>query len=152
MMSTPGWSAADDDALMEDLKHAVSEVDMADDMLVAARAAFTWRTVDAELLALTHDSSLDSAAAVRGAMSDNRILAFSGHDFTVELEVVADALVGQLLPGRECRVVLTSPGGRVSEDSVSPDGFFLVPHQGLGPVRLEFQAADFRLATDWISL
>ena len=80
------------------------------------------------------------------------ILGFTGHDFTVELEVVEDALVGQLLPGRECRVVLTTPGGRVSEDSVSPDGFFLVPHEGRGPIRLEFQAADFHLATDWISL
>jgi len=151
MMTTPDRSA-DDDALMQDLKQAVSEVDMADDMLVTARAAFTWRTVDAELLALTHDSSLDSAAGVRGAMSDNRILGFTGHDFTVEFEVVEDALVGQLLPAHECRVVLTTPGGRVSEDSVSPDGFFLVPREGRGPIRLEFQAADFRLATDWISL
>lgn len=151
MMQTPDRSA-DDDALMQDLKQAVSEVDMADDMLVAARAAFTWRTVDAELLALTHDSSLDSAAVVRGAMSDNRILGFAGHDFTVEVEVVEDALVGQLLPGHECRVLVTTPGGRVSEDSVSPDGFFLVPHEGRGPIRLEFQAADFHLATDWISL
>ena len=39
----------------------------------AARAAFTWRTVDAELAELLHDSALESAA-VRGADDAARTL------------------------------------------------------------------------------
>ena len=59
------WS---DDDLMAELAEAVAEEDaVTDRRREAARAAFTWRSVDAELMELLHDSALEAGAAVRGA-------------------------------------------------------------------------------------
>ena len=51
---------------MAELAAAVEEeAAVSDRRRAAARAAFTWRTVDAELAELLHDSALDAGAAVR---------------------------------------------------------------------------------------
>ena len=63
----------DDDALMALLGDAVAESDaVSDRRRAAARAAFTWRSVDEELAELLHDSALDAGAAVRSSASGPR--------------------------------------------------------------------------------
>src|SRR3954470_19240001 len=62
-------SSTDDEGLMEELARAMREVtEVPDHRREAARAAFSWRTIDEELLALTHDSLELADAAVRGAL------------------------------------------------------------------------------------
>jgi hypothetical protein len=59
-----------DDRLVEALRRALAEADeVPTEVVAAARAAWTWRTIDAELAALVHDSTLDDQelAGVRGA-------------------------------------------------------------------------------------
>ena len=86
-----------DDELLAELREAVAEADLVTDrQREAARAAFTWRTVDAELAELLHDSALE-AAAVRGADDAARTLSFASGPLTLEVEIDGDTVHG---PGR----------------------------------------------------
>ena len=93
----------DDDALMEGLTEAVArERAVPEHVMQAAKDAFDWRGVDAELelLTLSFDSLLTDAAGVRGPASDSpRMLVFDGEDLTIEIEVGHDVLMGQVVPG-----------------------------------------------------
>src|SRR3954447_12070309 len=70
----------DDDATLEELRALLTRMDPVPDRLdEAARAAFTWRTIDAELAELMADSAdaLDeSALALRSATVGPRMLSF----------------------------------------------------------------------------
>jgi len=88
----------------------------------AARGAFTWRTVDAELAELMRDSAEASEEAgllVRGGQGP-RQLSFESPQLGIELEVVETGprerrLDGQLLPPERATVTVERPG----EDPVS---------------------------------
>src|SRR5215204_6307751 len=75
----------------------------------AARASFTWRTIDAELAELTSDSALD-AAAVRSTRAP-RLLTFTAGETTLVVQVAPLAagqeterrLLGQLVAPRPAR-------------------------------------------------
>ena len=57
-MTLTDWT---DDELLAELRAAIAEADLVTDrQREAARAAFTWRTVDAELAELLHDSALEA--------------------------------------------------------------------------------------------
>ena len=75
----------------------------------AARAAFSWRTIDEELLALTHDSLELADAAVRGAL-DVRTLGFESDGLSLEIEVDGDRVFGQVLDAEVDEVVVESVG------------------------------------------
>ena len=60
-----------DNELMAELAAAVAEEEaVSERRRTAARAAFTWRTVDAELAEMLHDSALDAGAAVRSGSDE----------------------------------------------------------------------------------
>jgi len=69
----------------------------------AARAAYTWRTIDHELMALTHDSCSDEVGAVRRE-DDGRTMAFTGGGLTLEIEVSEGRILGQLATGLDGEV------------------------------------------------
>jgi hypothetical protein len=95
---------ADDDVLLGQLGEALRMYDEPPaDVVTAAKDLFTWRTIDAELAALTFDSLLDDErAAVRSTSAPPRVLTFEAHGLTVELEVetgpAGRRLLGQLVP------------------------------------------------------
>ena len=72
------------------------------EVLHAAREAFIWRTVDAEIAALTYDSLLDDAPAGVRAAAQPRILTFEADGLTIEVELDATPsgrrLLGQVVP------------------------------------------------------
>jgi hypothetical protein len=78
----------------------------------AAKGLFTWRTIDAELAELAHDSLLDPAGAGVRALGQPRILTFETAELTVEVEVDetpgARRLIGQLTPPGPARLELRS--------------------------------------------
>jgi hypothetical protein len=67
----------------------------------AGRAAFAWRTVDAELAELVADSALETAT-VRSAATDTRLLSFETGRWTIEVQLsIGDgrrAVLGQVIP------------------------------------------------------
>lgn len=129
----------DDDALLDELRHVVAQLDpIPEAVRIAARAALEWRTLDAELAALVHDSAVDKPLlAVRGA-AQPRALTFEAPDLTIEVEADAEAagdagslcLVGQLVPpqpaeiavrhGEELTAVRADERGRFAAHGIAP--------------------------------
>jgi hypothetical protein len=116
----------------------------------AAVAAFSFRTLDAELAQLTFDSLVEGAGAVRG--DGPRTLTFTAGEVTVEVELGEDRLVGQLLPvsgPAEIEVRRTSGVTTVRADDL---GRFTVEPFAAGPFSLRCQLAeDHAVVTDWFS-
>src|SRR5262245_59035766 len=68
---SPGWT---DDELLQELRAALREEPVDESVIRAAQAAFTWRTVDAELELLSLDAAdeLAAGALVRGGRPDEQ--------------------------------------------------------------------------------
>jgi hypothetical protein len=149
-----------DASLLDELGATVGRADpVPDDLVAAARASFTWRTIDEELAALVFDSAVDELVGVRSTVTAPRLLSFEGDGGAVEIEVAEGRLVGLLEPAAAAEVELRRPAGvrttqadgqgRFSFDlrvSSQPDG------TGLGPVSLRVVGPGLRLVTGWIVL
>lgn len=143
-------SSTDDEGLMLELDRALQQVSVPDHRREAARAAFTWRTIDEELLALTHDSLEMADAAVRGAL-DVRTLGFESDGLTLELEVDGDRVFGQVLDADVDKVLVESVGEGSQTCPVDASGVFsvVVP---TGPVRFGVGVDGALRHTPWIVL
>ena len=144
-------SSTDDEGLVEELARAMAQVTaVPDHRREAARAAFTWRTIDEELLALTHDSLDLADAAVRGEL-DARTLGFGTEGLSLEIEVDGDRVTGQLLDAEVDEVVLESVEEGSQASQVDPSGTFtaVVP---AGPVRFAVRVGGLLRRTPWIVL
>jgi hypothetical protein len=142
--------STDDEGLMHELGRALEQVPVPDHRREAARAAFTWRTIDEELLALTHDSLDLADAAVRGAL-DVRTLGFESAGLSLEIEVDGDQVFGQLLDADVAEVEVESVGDGSQACPVDGSGIFSarVP---AGPVRFGVRVAGVLRHTPWIVL
>ncbi|MEU4744315.1 hypothetical protein AB0G02_28165 [Actinosynnema sp. NPDC023658] len=147
----PGWES--DEELLRELGAALAEArDVPDHVLRAARAAYAWRTVDAELLALTsYDSVLDADLAVRArATQTARQLVFDAEGVSVQVEVTEAGVAGQVLPAAAGRVVLVTPTGPVEEAELDELGLFLLGPPPSGPVRFRCEVGGTTVVTDWV--
>ena len=96
------------------ISHLAEALDAADPMppgvIEAAKATFTWRTIDAELAALVFDSASEELVGVRGAEADAaRQMTFRTPGVEIELVVVSETsrrLVGQLVPPQAAEIEL----------------------------------------------
>ena len=63
----------DDDALLAAVKRAIREAeDVPPEFVEAAKTSFAWHNIDAELAALTYDSSADALAGATGSPMPTR--------------------------------------------------------------------------------
>jgi len=147
------WGRKEDAARLEGRRAGVRAAGTPTGARAAApRAAFSWRTVDAELAALTHDSLVDEPVGVRGASSGPRDLVFEGRELSVELERDEDCLVGQLVPATPGEVTLLRPEGEVDRTDVDEWGRFRFERPVSGPTRLRCATPSGVLVTDWVRL
>ena len=177
-MTTPGWLdddwVCDDEALLAELRDALVAdpsvlVNIPEDiredaaagldgatverMYVAARAAFTWRTIDQELELLLADESAQPQALVRGPEEPvSRTLEFTGRTVSIELEIGPQLIVGQIYPIQTGRLTLLTPGGEETELVADEVGCFTVTRPPCGPFRLRCTTADAGVITDWICM
>jgi hypothetical protein len=142
------------------LRGVLEEIDPVPGPLVeAAQAAFTWRTVDAELAELTADSVLDGAA-VR-AFDAPRLLTFTAGAVSLVVEVAASGVVGDIAR----RLIGQIVGLRPAEVEVRhADGSLTVPTDDYGrfraapvpagPISLALRFAGRRppLVTSWVTV
>ena len=143
-------SSTDDERLMQELGRALAEEAVPDHRRQAARAAFTWRTIDAELLALTHDSLELADAPVRGAL-DVRTLGFESEGLSLEIEVDGDRVLGQVLDAEVDEVLIESVAEGTQTGPVDSSGVFSVQVPA-GPVRIGVRLDGLLRHTPWIVL
>lgn len=148
-MTQPRWT--DDDELLADLRRALGTgAAVSRHELDAARAAYTWRTVDAELATLTYDSLLDDRVLVRGAAGAPRSLVFDAADLTVELEVTPGRVVGQLVPPGPGEVVLETGSAQDAPVATDDAGCFSLSTEPGARVRLRCTTPSTTVVTDWV--
>ncbi|WP_130491158.1 hypothetical protein [Motilibacter rhizosphaerae] len=148
------WSE-DDDELVAQLRAVVSTPEpVPDDVVTAAKGVFTWRTIDAELAALTYDSVVDEAlAGVRSETAQVRTLTFEGGSLVIELSVVDGGLTGQVYPARQGSVTVRRLDEEPVEVALDELGCFRVEPRPTGLFSLQVLAADgVDVVTDWVSI
>jgi hypothetical protein len=92
-----------DDELLAELRDALREArEVPDSFIAAGKAAFTWRTVDADLAVVASDSSTLAGTRTQSAMI--RSMTFVAANLAIEIEVTDDAIAGQLVPPRQARI------------------------------------------------
>ena len=146
---------AHDDELLDLLGRALRAAEpVPDHVQDGARAAWTWRTIDAELAELV----FDSAAELTGVRSEDqaRQVTFQAPGVEIEVMVIDDAvrrIVGQLIPPAEHTVELHG-ADRVLETTTDHLGRFSFDEVLAGPVRLTVRGADGEpvIHTEWVLL
>jgi hypothetical protein len=120
----------------------------------AAKESYTWRTVDAELAELTHDSLVDQTAVRTRGAPDRRALTFEARDLIIEVEVSVSGqerrLLGQLVPAQPARIEIRQAGAtrRIEADAA---GRFMVPGLEARPVSLRCRLAGRDpVSTEWV--
>jgi len=150
------WPPDDDHALTAELGAALWAIGpVPEEFLVAARAAFTWRTVDRDLALaeLTFDSACDAEpAGLTRSAGSARTLSFRSGPVVLEIEVTDAGIVGQLSPPHGGRVSAQTASGSYDEAVVDTVGFFSLSPPPPGPVRLRAQTDEYLVATAWVSL
>jgi hypothetical protein len=117
-----------------------------------AKAALSWRNIDAELAELSYDSS-EEPAAVRG-VATARILAFESAEWMVDLEYDAFSghLMGQIEPARHMTVELHVIDKVLSTES-DDEGRFGFDGIDNGPVAFVIRIEGEQVVkTEWIVL
>lgn len=151
-MSSPRWS---DDQLLHELRAALQEAPVDDTVIRAARQAFSWRTVDAdiEFLGLADDFAQTADALVRGSGPGTpRTLIFHGERLSVEIEIDETGIVGQLTPPRPGQVTLVTADGPQTTTQTDEVGCFTFPPPGPGSLRLDCELAGERFSTEWVTV
>jgi hypothetical protein len=148
---SPEWT---DDELLQELRSALQEEPVAESVIRAAQAAFTWRTVDAELelLSLEAGDELAAAALVRGGAGAQGSFAFHGERLIVEIEVDGAGIVGQLTPPQPGQVTLVSAEGPQATAQADEVGCFTFPPPAPGPLRLDCRLGADRFVTEWVTI
>lgn len=149
----PDWT--DDEQLYTELGEALRTADAVPGRFVeAGKAAFAWRTVDAELAQLSYDSAVDGVpAGTRAEPAALRSLTFAASGLTIEVELTEDALLGQVVPPQPGSVELRQKDGSTMTVPVDEVGWFVVRPLPTGLFRLLVRTADGRaVLTEWATL
>ena len=146
----------EDEVLLAALRQAINNRQaVPPEWVAAAKNAFTWRNIDAELALLTYDSTQASAsaAATRAESASIRALTFSSPRLTIELEVTEDSLLGQVVPAQAAVIEVETRDG--AQTSVASDeiGCFSVHPIPVGSFRLRCRTTGSGdVLTGWITL
>jgi hypothetical protein len=144
---------SDDEQLLQELGSAVRDAArVPESFLAAGRAAFAWRNVDAELAALTHDSTA-APAGTRQESAPLRAFTFAARELSIEVEVADNALLGQIVPPRPGRIELRAGDGTIRTADVDEVGWFTLRPLPTGMFRLYLQTAEgAQILTEWMTL
>ena len=147
-----------DEALIEQLRNTLHADAVPRTVTDAAKAAFGWRRIDAELAELLSDSALDAEPALARGEALVRSVTFSAGKTIVELEIHQDrerrTLLGQLSPAATWTVEVQQADGSAAEP-VRSDllGRFRIALEHGGTIRLRLSGAnDAVIETAWIPI
>lgn len=86
----------------------------------AARAVFTWRTIDAEMMEIDFDSAVDELTGVRSAGTTVRAIRFAAGAIEVDLDVDDGRVDGQVIGAVSASVRLERPDDTADGSGSSP--------------------------------
>jgi hypothetical protein len=124
----------------------------------AGKGVWAWRSMDAELAALTYDSALEAMVeqlvATRSEAATLRSLTYASQSLTIELEVTRDALLGQVQPAQSADAEVITRDGAVTPVHVDEVGWFMVRPAPRSPFRIACTTRDgsIKVMTPWIDL
>jgi hypothetical protein len=158
MKDGEGWGVPDiwdDEQLWAALRESLQALQaVPPEFVEAAKNAFAWHNIDAELAQLTHDS-VDDLATASGSRSESasiRALTFTSAHLTIELEVNGDSVIGQIIPIREGTVEVQTRAGVIAAIPVDEVGSFAVHPIPDCPFRLRCRPGDGSdVLTGWIT-
>jgi hypothetical protein len=146
----------DDDELLTALRQAVRAREAVPaDFVEAAKGAFAWRNIDAELAQLTYDSqaSAEHALSMRAEAASIRALTFTSARLTIELEIVGDSLLGQIVPAQAAEITIQPKVGGGTTLDADDIGRFSIQQKPAGMFRLHCRTATgIEALTGWITL
>jgi hypothetical protein len=146
----------DDDQLLTVLGESLqAQRDVPAGFTEAARRAYAWHNIDAELAQLTYDSLQHSAPSpsVRSETASIRALTFTSDHLSIEMEVNEDSLLCQLVPTDEATIELQTRAGVIARIEADEVGCFPIRPIPSAPFRLHCQIADgATVVTGWIIL
>jgi hypothetical protein len=145
-----------DDIFLDELRAAATTTadPLPSRVKAAALAAYTWRTIDAELAQLSFDSADEAAlAGVRGDAP--RLLSFSSDDVTIDVEVARDpahrSLTGEAVPA-PTHVEMQRATGDVVDVPCDANGRFRLDGAAPGPARFRLAIGGRIVTTGWVSI
>jgi len=147
----------DDDLLVEELRGVAAQraVPVPGPVVAAARAAYTWRTVDEELAMLAYDSTTEDRelAGVRG--DEPRLITYETEVLHLDVEVQDEgdtrSLTGEATPPPD-RVALQHPGEEPVELALDSGGRFRTAGVAPGATRFRVEYGDRRITTEWVAI
>lgn len=146
----------DDERLLADLAEALHTEDAVPARFVeAGRSAFTWHTVDTDLAALTADTARTGADPVgtRAEPAALRALTFVAGQVSIEIEVNADILLGQVSPPQPGDMELRRRDGTRRAVPVDAVGWFRIRPRPTGPFQLHLRTTGgLSVVTEWTTL
>ena len=108
-----------------------------------------------------HEVARDAAAACivvwygqdwRADSDDARVLIFTSSPLSLELEVMAGHVVGQIVPPGPGEILVETNDGATFQVEADDIGFFDLSGGPRGPIRLRCDTPTGRLITDWVCL
>jgi hypothetical protein len=126
-----------DEQLLQELRNVLPADPVPPAVVAAARATFTWRSVDDELAALLSDSADLALTGVRGG--GDRRLSFEAPQLVIEFVLVPGSrgsrIEGQLAPPGPARIEVLR-GDQVTEIEADEHGRFALDGIANGPLAL----------------
>lgn len=147
-----GDDSLDNDLLEETLRQAAAIMDPVPAQLQqTAVEAYTLYSLDTQLAELTFDS-LVHGIPVRGAADAPRMLTFRADELTVDIEVTAHGLMGQVLPPQGARIEVLSGPQLASPPALTADdmGRFAGELHVTGPFALRLRTDAEVVMTEWL--
>jgi hypothetical protein len=151
----------DDDQLLEALRESVqARLAVPQWFTQTARNAYAWFDIDAQLAQLTYDSSRDQdletilrSVSTRSEPASIRALTFTSARLSIELEVTADSLIGQIIPPGQGTLEQEARSGEIATVPIDEIGCFCIQPVPDGPFRLRCRTEDgIDVVTNWFTL
>ncbi|PZS36242.1 MAG: hypothetical protein DLM59_01570 [Pseudonocardiales bacterium] len=151
-MSDSRWNS--DDGLLTELKEALDTASPGPEAALSAeKALYTWRTIDAELATMTHDSAVaEPSAVLRSETAALRTMTFEAPSLVIELGMTPGGLVGQLVPPGSGTAWLRTAAGTTDPVEIDELGCFAIPLRPGEPFSLACRTTvGLRVMTNWIT-